>query len=1436
MPKSVSPCSNVMNAAPGSLAPVVPQQVVTGHYTGIPYVALQQNNPHLPDRLPVYIGNSGPVLIPRQAAAFPVHSVPVISNPFQQNPLINGFAPVVPMPQGMGFHCPVTPWATNQPILPNTAPVRTATNQQIPPYMSPLGILPTAQQKVPNTTPVKTLPTEKQIVPNTAPVRTLATGQQALPSRASPVRILAADQHVLPNTSPVMTAQQMPPNTAPMRTVATGQQTPPNTSPMRTAATTQHTPPKTSPMKTGATGQPQMPNASFVTVLLPKREPDTAVSASSGTAALVATHLSDASLRQPQGRSRDEEERQQSRPSVHLITPDESQKELLSLIESSLNNRQEMMARERDLLARLQISFSSPVSQNLQERLEEQMSVVEREVELLQRHVEQHSALRSMFTSEDSQNDNDNEKESSCTDPCSSDDIAMEDDDDSDVEEWFSAQQKDPIVQDYIKAFEKLTSRIDFDGEESVVPPEAVMAPEHSDVSPLAYESSLASTSDSHDVSPLQGWVLQPSESTVYIENYSINEEHLEKEEAQSKLVTGELVTCHLQVDVFSDGNTATAKVCDPNSSDIHISSRVDLNRAFNGDTVAVEVIKTNEQGSGMPRGKVKAILKEKHPRKIVCRIDSLDKNMMTPINRGNSKFVILQSKDHQGQTGVAVFVMRDGTIHFKSFVAEIEGKLFLVQLMKWGASYRYPLGFVVHYFPEGGDPLMSIPVLLAEHGVHKQHSKKIRNETKKDFPPKWKIPLAERVKRLKFSEVFSIDSASCVEVDDALSVCCENDGTYKVGVHIADVSFFVTKNSNLDKAAMAHGASVYGGNEVSYHNPMLPSRVGTELCSLFPNEDKLAVSVIFHLNEEGLEVEPPKFHRSIVNSCCKLSYDQCQDILDGKKVDSVAESVHKVVGILAQLSFKMWARRIRQGYVSFDADFTKAGVLSSSKMVEEFMHHTNRAVAERLLQSPLAKKLVPLRRQLPPKTHLLRDIHDSYVDQGIQPGNFLTLQCLTKSSSDEPVQGNDSSVNIDLKTWEKISAALDEKDLGKVTVSVLQQDSKSGVGKVLSQLTSVQERSAYVVSSTLSPEMRSHCGLNVASYTHFTSPIRRYIDIVVHRILLAVLDNAEMPYTEDQLHNICEHCQMMSERIDSFEKQFAAVSRADSLRKDSKWRLAKVESLSPEYLLLGGDEVDHIGSFYRSVKIHDCKPSSREWLEDDEELVLSWNVLQINVTGQAIGSGSSQEDDPCAVPSSSSELEPSGVTRQFLKIPQEFWTAFLQGLRDEDLHQMSRQRQMIDTNAVVSFDKTNLGNYGNESPEESIAMGSLAPHQDISAHTRFYRRGDAIPVSLAAEMNRGLLRPSILAVKFSDAIVCCMRHRRHPTKSFGVSTMTATKATYADVREYQAVMLPLLECEAATASVNPDATIQVIVHNVSVQWNHWNASKSVTSMFRILY
>ena len=1164
----------------------------------------------------------------------------------------------------------------------------------------------------------------------------------------------------------------------------------------------------------------QETNGVSTEVPVPKREQEIGrkqgmeALASSGRTILT-PNLNNGSHIVPQLDNEDQLDSHKDRPPQE-ISLDKSQKELLLLLESSLKCRQEMILKEQELLAMLTASCGSPGSPHLLENLQEQTSVSEKEEELLQFHIQQLGALQGCLAADESGksdgfvDDLEASREDSLC-PNSADDYI-----EIDTDEWFRAQQRDPIVQDYIKAFEKLSFKNDLMDENKFVNADIAAGNGPLDLFPVANQDLLVLPSDSLDIAPLKGWILQPSESTVYIETDSINEEHLEVANANAKIASGELFACRLQIDSFSDGNTATAKVCDPKIPDIRITSRVGINRAFHGDLVAVEMVEDNGKA---PQGKVRAILKENHPRKVVCKLDSLDKNMMTPINRCNSKFVILQNKDHKGQTGVAVFDMKDDRISFKSFVTETEGKLFLVQLMKWGASYRFPLGFVVHYFPEGYDPQMSIAVLLAEHGLHKRHVIKLVTEDSRDFPPGWTIPLSERVRRKSYTKAFSVDPNSCIEVDDALSVTCEPDGTFKVAVHIADVSFFVSKNSSVDEAAFSQVSSVYGSTRVPYHNLMLPRYVGTELCSILPNKEKLAVSVVFSLNYEGIQIEEPEIHRSIVTSTCKLTYEQCQDVLDRKKVVNVPEHIRESIGILGQLSFKMWARRVRQGFISDDGEVAN-DALSSSKMIKEMMLQANHAVAKHLLQSHLAKRLVPLRCQLPPKVHNLSDIHGSCLNQGMRPEHFLSLRCLQDFSNDKGGYTGEDFVSVDLKTWEKASAALDEKDLGKLTLAVLHHENMAGAGKLLNRLASVQEHSTYAVSSTLAPETQGHFALNLPCYTHFTSPIRRYIDIVVHRILLAVLDKTEMPYTEEQVKNICEHCQMTSEHTDAFEKQLSTISRADTLRKDSKWRFAKVESLSPECLLLGGQEVSHIGSYHRTIRIHDCKPSSRKFHEEEEELVLSWNVLEVVVSEEDGGTKSRKNDEYASSTSSAQFDPPSGLARQFLKIPQEFWIEFLRSLRSEDFQQMNRQRQLIDAKAVVTLDKFRLSHDCHSSAEESIAMSSPALHQVLSARTKFYRKGDEIPVYLGAEMNRGLLRPTVLAVKFSDAVVCCMKHRRHPSASFGVGTLLATSANYASVKDYQNVMLPLLECEAVTASVNSDAAILLILKNVSIQWN----------------
>ena len=965
---------------------------------------------------------------------------------------------------------------------------------------------------------------------------------------------------------------------------------------------------------------------------------------------------------------------------------------------------------------------------------------------------------------------------------------ADEDAIDLDTSEWFEARRRDPIVQEYIQAYERIMNQkiMDERAKKNHSKGEVEDRPEDDNTFSAATEKSSADENVfSQDSQP----VAHPA----------IYEEYLGEEQMKEEISSGELLKCTLFIDSARHGNSALAKVADPSKPDVAIPTRIAINRALHGDVVAVRVTGYQFADPNIPIGKVVGICQEVHHREVVCRCDLVEKNIMVPINKHNPRFVVVRNDDE-----IAIHGIQDGRFYCKTTVTETKGKLFVLRFMQWGATYRFPLGFVLRYFSETQDPRQCLPILAAEFGIHRRHSKQSQAELRSAFPVSWKIPDSELSARPPcYNNAFTIDPEGSTELDDALSVVEEDDGTYTVGVHITDVSYFIPKDSALDKAAYAHAQSLYPGEQCGHHIPMLPAHVTRNLCSLDRGKPRLAVSTVFRLDADGKQLREPAFHRSVVQSKCQLTYRKCQEILQGGAPSDVSKSVQRSVRVLGSLASKMASRRLRGGCAP-EGEWCENH--QAFKAVEEFMLLTNLSVAARLLSCPQAKGAVPLRRQLPPKSHLLRSLLEKCAAWGLWPPHHLSLRCLCASMEEDQKPCADH-MEVDVSTWEKISAALDRRDLQKLT-DLLTRPSRGGlVADALSTLAFSQEKGDYVVSSDAEPSRRRHFSLNAPAYTHFTSPLRRYLDLVVHRVLIAALSGKSAPYSREELAEICAHCNTLSARGDAFEKQLGAVCAASLAKKESTWKAAKFDSISADQVSFTGRGLE--GVAYRSVQLRELKPSSREWNREEGELVLSWNSVELDFSTGAAVSG----DGPLR----SLDSNPSeAMSRQFLKIPSATWLSFLDSVCAESFERMGACRQALSAAAVVALEDRALST----GCELSVgAAGSKEGQPHVRVDTQFCRRRDPAAVLLTGRLHQGFPQPTVLAVRLAASVVCCILHHRRPTDVFCEPLERATRKTYSDVHQYQAVMAPLLTAESAASSVNCDVPYKLELSSVPVKW-----------------
>lgn len=451
----------------------------------------------------------------------------------------------------------------------------------------------------------------------------------------------------------------------------------------------------------------------------------------------------------------------------------------------------------------------------------------------------------------------------------------------------------------------------------------------------------------------------------------------------------------------------------------------------------------------------------------------------------------------------------------FSSRPGDYTNTLFICRITNWAADNNFAEGRLAKTLGQAGEIEPETEGILMEYEVDfSEFSDEVLDCLPKTLP--WSIPPEEMRKRrdLRKECIFTIDPATARDLDDALSCKQLPDGNFEVGVHIADVSYFVEEGNALDLTASKRATSVYLVQKVI---PMLPRLLCEELCSLNPLSDRLTFSVIWKITPEG-KILSEWFGRSVIRSCVKLSYDHAQSMIEAPEklfsaeelppvdpehpIDEIHRAVlnlHAIAKNLRAQRFSGGALRLDQMKLSFTLDketMMPQGCYvyeyrDSNKLVEEFMLLANIATAHHIYKS--FPQLALLRCHPPPKTRMVEELQELCDQLGI---------------------------DVDLS-----SAGALHKSLN----TILGNDEYSSARKeVLTHMCSrPMQMALYFCAGVVKEEVNfKHYALNVPLYTHFTSPIRRYPDIIVHRLLASSLRcGPHLGLTTEQVHKQAAHC-----------------------------------------------------------------------------------------------------------------------------------------------------------------------------------------------------------------------------------------------------------------------------------------------------------------------
>jgi len=539
---------------------------------------------------------------------------------------------------------------------------------------------------------------------------------------------------------------------------------------------------------------------------------------------------------------------------------------------------------------------------------------------------------------------------------------------------------------------------------------------------------------------------------------------------------------------------------------DINIDSSK-LNKALNNDKVRVKIL---SKSADLTTGEVIEIISRDREQFVGTVKLGAEQVLIIPDNRRIHVNFILNKEDVEKVS---------------------DNQKVLIKLDTWEKADEKPTGKLLKIFGQKGEHEVEMQSIIYEKGFQSEFADKIEAEAealKKLWSP---IPADEITKRrdMRDADIMTIDPIDAKDFDDALHIKNLEDGNFEVGVHIADVSHYVTPGTELDRESTERAFSVY---LVDRTIPMLPEVLSNDLCSLNPNEEKLAFSAVFKMNTNG-DVLDRWFGKTVIKSKKRFSYEEAQAVLDADSGPFVTE-----LKWLNDMAKKMAKRKKEAGAIEFEKDeikfeldkdgrpirIIKKSRMDTHKLVEEFMLLANREVAKYIFEQN--------KNFGGNNIGLMYRVHDVP-----NPERIADLTIFLKALGYNLPVDEDGEV-----TAQNINALLAQVT-GKPEETLIKTATVRTMSKAI-----------------YSPKNTGHFGLAFDYYTHFTSPIRRYPDLLVHRIVFSYLHGKQLEQKELQ--------HLESSAIRSSQRE---ISAAEAERESIKYKQAEFMQ-------------DHIGESFAGI------------------------------------------------------------------------------------------------------------------------------------------------------------------------------------------------------------------------------------------------------------
>uniref|UniRef100_A0A672UI59 Helicase with zinc finger 2 n=1 Tax=Strigops habroptila TaxID=2489341 RepID=A0A672UI59_STRHB len=829
----------------------------------------------------------------------------------------------------------------------------------------------------------------------------------------------------------------------------------------------------------------------------------------------------------------------------------------------------------------------------------------------------------------------------------------------------------------------------------------------------------------------------------------------------------------------------------------IQIKGRVHCGTAFTGDEVLVEILQnsTSDSGSHRPQGKVVGILKRgERERTFICMMDEFDPRVMIPIDPTVTKIFVPGLKEKPNVIPIRKLVSgKYRVVSCEKISQEMRRcQLFCVQVISWREGFYYPLGIITEIMHAALTLEEGLKILDLEYGLEKKYPAAVTKESAR-YPSSSKLNFTkENLKDCRSYLTFTVDPEGARDLDDAISVR-DLGHHYEIGIHIADVAGIIPKGSALDLEAKKRGVTYYAPNQEPLC--MFPPHISQDVCSLLPQKDRRVISLFVTIEKGTDEMLKEVFTLSVIRSDRQLSYEEAELCIKDHYKGAAALCFNTLEDCIAvAYHFSRIHRKFRLQedcfYDRLDEE-SSPGNRGSHQMIEELMIMFNSFVAEFLTNQEDTRNVTPLRCQCEPNPQQLMHMKNKY-------SHMLPLSIHLSHHLGEVTPDQDSSKNVEFSLlapiWEHLQSAATVRDFHKMLDLIVTDDIHPKLAPVALEFRRLLSRSYFSRSNSTVQSKAGHYSLHVDSYTWASSPIRRYVDVVVQRHLHSVLGKKPIIYSSDDIEFLCHDFNRKNSQAVMYEKRARCLQMTTQLKAQVLQKVAFVV------------DIEGVNKYFKVLF-----PLNKESLPDPQ--IINYRSLQLIEQPMFIQQRSSIRLMWKRRVYSAEKMKEHSLRegplrdRSVTLLGTQTWQEVLAAIRSENFEKAASLLQ----NSKDLYQR-HMG---------WVRKSQCSHFMELSLELK---AGDTLQFQLTTDVCRGFLVPFVQLWCVTPGFDVCLQHTDKPIDCFSAYATLPSKDNYKHAVEYNKVWMPMSAMESASCAVAENDSI--VLHDVKITWAKQRTSK----------